>query len=224
MPNKIVEMFDQLSPKYDRINRIVSLGMDARWRKKVASFLPTHKNLSILDLATGTGEQALALLKSGALIESITGIDLSQEMLAIAKQKAPHIQFINADAQNLPFEDNTFDAATFSFGIRNVSDPLLSLKEIYRVLKPKGRTLILEFSLPKHPVRPFFLFYLRYILPPLGALFSQNFSAYRYLNETIERFPAGKAFCDLLEKGGFHNIRAVPMNLGSVTLYIGEKR
>lgn len=218
------KMFDKLSPTYDKINRIVSFGMDRRWRKKVAKFLPPQKNLKILDLATGTGDQALALIQSQASIHSITGIDLSSEMLEIAKRKIPSkMEFIHANAEKLPFKSMSFDAATFSFGIRNVTDPLRSLKEIHRILKPKGRCLILEFSLPPKPIRGFFLFYLRHILPRIAGLISKNYSAYRYLNQTIEHFPSGKDFCLLMKEAGFSRLREVPMNLGSVTLYVGEK-
>ncbi|MGB7978028.1 MAG: bifunctional demethylmenaquinone methyltransferase/2-methoxy-6-polyprenyl-1,4-benzoquinol methylase UbiE [Chlamydiales bacterium] len=218
------KMFDQLSATYDRVNRVVSFGQDLRWRKKLAAFLPPQKNLRILDLATGTGDQALALMQSGASIQSIIGIDLSTEMLEIAKRKIPaKMEFFRADAEKLPFKNMNFDAATFSFGIRNVTDPLRSLKEIYRVLKPKGRCLILEFSLPPKPIRGFFLFYLRHILPRIGGLISRNRSAYRYLNQTIEHFPSGKEFCLLMKEAGFGRLREIPMNLGSVTLYVGEK-
>ncbi len=218
------KMFDRLSPTYDRINRIVSFGMDKRWRKKTTLFLPPHKNLKILDLATGTGDQALALLQSQASIHSIVGIDLSTEMLEIAKRKIPNkIEFLRADAEKLPFKNMNFDAATFSFGIRNVANPLNSLKEIHRVLKPKGRCLILEFSLPPQPIKAFFLFYLRYILPRIAGLISRDASAYRYLNKTIEHFPSGKDFCLLMKEAGFIRLREIPMNLGSVTLYVGEK-
>jgi demethylmenaquinone methyltransferase/2-methoxy-6-polyprenyl-1,4-benzoquinol methylase len=218
------KMFDQISKGYDRTNRIISLGMDLRWRNRVATFLPSKKNLKILDLATGTGDQALALLKSSASIGSMTGIDLSKEMLEIAKQKIPNnMDFIHAVAEKLPFKAASFDAATFSFGIRNVKDPLTSLNEIFRVLKPKGRCLILEFSMPPKPIRFFFLFYLRYILPLIAGLISKNTAAYRYLNQTIEHFPSGKNFCALMKKAGFTRLREIPMNLGSVTLYVGEK-
>jgi demethylmenaquinone methyltransferase / 2-methoxy-6-polyprenyl-1,4-benzoquinol methylase len=218
------KMFDRISPTYDKTNRIVSFGMDQKWRKKVAAFLPPYKNLKILDLATGTGDQALALIKSQASIQSITGIDLSSEMLEIAKQKIPSkMEFIRADAEKLPFQSMSFDAATFSFGIRNVTDPSRSLKEIHRVLKTKGRCLILEFSLPPKPIRGFFLFYLRHILPRIAGLISKNYSAYKYLNETIEHFPSGKDFCLLMKEAGFTRLREIPMNLGSVTLYVGEK-
>ena len=220
----IWKMFDVISPTYDRINRILSLGMDQRWRKQVATHLPPQKNLKILDLATGTGDQALALLNSKASIHSITGIDLSGEMLELAKKKIPgKVEFLRADAEKLPFPSGHFDAATFSFGIRNVNDPLHTMKGIYRVLKPKGRCLILEFSLPPKPIRGPFLFYLRHILPRIGGFLSRKPAAYRYLNQTIEQFPSGKDFCLLMKEAGFTRLREIPMALGGVTLYIGEK-
>lgn len=218
------KMFDIISPTYDRINRILSLGMDRKWRKAAASHLPLQKNLKILDLATGTGDQAIALLQSKASIQSITGVDLSTEMLEIARKKlASKAQFFRADAEKLPFPAAHFDAATFSFGIRNVNTPLTALQEIHRVLKPKGRALILEFSLPPKPIRSFYLFYLRHILPRLGGFLSKKPEAYRYLNETIEHFPSGKEFCLLMKEAGFSRLRALPMALGGVTLYIGDK-
>lgn len=221
---EIWKMFNLISPTYDRTNRIVSLGMDLRWRKKVAQFLPDRKNLSVLDLATGTGDQITALLQSSASIQSITGIDLASKMLEIAKKKLQHrAQLFIADAQKLPFAANHFDATTFSFGIRNVASPLTSLKEIHRVLKPGGRCLILEFSLPPQPIRPFYLFYLRHVLPHLGGFLSKKPDAYRYLNQTIEHFPSGKEFAVLLRTAGFSRLQTVPMALGAVTLYVGEK-
>jgi len=228
MPNPsrqdVWKMFDLISPTYDRVNRILSLGMDKRWRKQVAKHLPCKKNLKILDLATGTGDQILSLLNSKASIGSITGIDLSSEMLAIAKTKLQdRADLILADAEKLTFPDNSFDAATFSFGIRNVPSPLTSLKSIYRVLKPSGKCLILEFSLPPKPIRGFYLFYLRHILPRVGGLLSRKPSAYRYLNQTIEHFPSGKEFGYLMRDAGFSKLTAYPMALGGVTLYVGEK-
>lgn len=223
--NSSWKMFNEIAPTYDRINRILSLGMDRGWRKFVAKHLPQEKNLRILDLATGTGDQLLALFESGASIEKATGIDLAKEMLIIAEKKLKNkkAELLQADAQNLPFADNTFNAATFSFGIRNVPNPLQSLKEIYRTLKPKGKCLILEFSLPPQPIRIFHLFYLRHILPRLGNFLSKQTNAYTYLNQTIETFPSGDAFASLLKAASFKKIEMHPLALSSVTLYIGTK-
>jgi demethylmenaquinone methyltransferase/2-methoxy-6-polyprenyl-1,4-benzoquinol methylase len=222
---EVWKMFDSISSTYDRTNRILSLGMDQRWRKSVAHFLPLRTQLKILDLATGTGDQISALLKSNASIQSVTGIDLSSEMLEIAKKKlSGKADFLLADAEKLPFADASFDAATFSFGIRNVTDPLVSLKDIHRILKPSGRCLILEFSLPPQPIRALYLLYLRHLLPRIGGLISRNPAAYRYLNQTIEHFPSGKDFSALMGKAGFQRLSRVSMSLGGVTLYVGEKQ
>ena len=225
----IWKMFDRISPTYDKVNRILSLGRDRQWRQTVSRFLPEGKNLRLLDLATGTGDQLIALFESSASIASAIGIDLSNEMMEIGKEKIGHktysnrIEWRRADAEELPFEANTFDAATFSFGIRNVTDPRRSLTEIYRTLKPKGRCLILEFSLPPQPMKTFFLLYLRHILPRVGGYLSKAPSAYRYLNQTIETFPSGRSFCQLLQEAKFRHVSLHRMALGAVTLYVGEK-
>ncbi len=230
MPQDSWKMFDAISSTYDRTNRILSFGMDRGWRRKVASFLPQQKQLRVLDIASGTGDQLIALFECGAPIEAAAGIDLSQEMLDLAKQKVEakrywsKIEWLRADAGNLPFPEETFDAATFSFGIRNVPDPFQSLKEIKRILKPNGRALILEFSLPPYPIRPVYLLYLRHLLPRIGGLVSRAPAAYRYLNQTIESFPFGKAFCSLMEQAGFSQVKAHRMAFGAVSLYVGEKR
>lgn len=223
------KMFNQIAPTYDRINRILSFGMDRAWRKKVSQSLPPKKNLRILDLATGTGDQMISLFEHGASIQKASGIDLAKEMLTVAKQKVSlkiykdKVDFFQADAQKLPFPEKTFDAATFSFGIRNVPSPLESLQEIYRVLKPQGRCLILEFSMPPQPIRSAYLLYLRYILPRIGKYLSKSSNAYTYLNQTIETFPTGDAFASIMREASFSKISMVPMALGAVTLYIGVK-
>ena len=226
---EVWKMFDAISPTYDRINRILSLGMDRSWRSKAAEHLPTKENLALLDLATGTADQLIALFDSKASIKSAIGIDLSSEMLSIGKKKIDQkpykekVSLQRGDAEKIPFKDASFHAVSLSFGIRNVIDPLTSMKEIHRVLKKGGKCLILEFSLPPKPIRPFYLFYLRHILPYIGALFSKSKNAYRYLNQTIETFPSGNAFLDLLEKAEFTKKAAYPMAFGAVTLYVAEK-
>jgi demethylmenaquinone methyltransferase/2-methoxy-6-polyprenyl-1,4-benzoquinol methylase len=220
------KIFDQISNTYDQVNRVLSLGQDIGWRRKVAEHLPLKPHLEVLDLATGTADQLIALFKSGVSIQRAVGIDLSEEMLKIGREKIaayPKAKLIHGDAQKIPFPDGSFDATTFSFGIRNVEDPLISLKEIYRVLKPKGRCLILEFSMPPSWFRPIFLLYLRKILPKLGGFLSKNVEAYRYLNRTIESFPCGEAFLSIMKEAGFSSLRSISMNFGGVTLYIGEK-
>ena len=227
--NEIWKMFDQISSTYDSINKILSLGMDRSWRKKAASHLPKKSPLQILDLATGTADQLIALFDHSSSIEKAIGIDLSEEMLSLGRKKIEQkpyrkkIKLIKADAEKLPFKNESFDAATFSFGIRNVASPITALKEIHRVLKPKGVAIILEFALPSYPWRWGHLFYLRHILPRLGALFSKNKEAYTYLNRTIETFPQGPSFCRLLEEAQFQQVKMDKMGLGAVICYLGEK-
>jgi len=224
------KLFDALSERYDRINSILSFGLDRGWRRKTASYLPMKRRLHLLDIASGTGAQLIACFENNGAIRSGVGIDLSNEMLQVAasriegKPYRDRIQFRRADAQSLPFPAYSFDAATCSFGIRNVLDPLAALKEIERVLKPGGRCLILEFSLPPKPLKGPYLFYLRRLLPRIGALLSKHKNAYRYLNETIESFPYGDRFASLLKEADFHAVRIIPMALGAVTLYLGDKR
>jgi demethylmenaquinone methyltransferase/2-methoxy-6-polyprenyl-1,4-benzoquinol methylase len=223
------KMFNQISSTYDRINRILSMGMDRKWRRFAAQNLPPKKNLRVLDLATGTADQMIALFEHGASIQKAVGIDLAQEMLAIAQKKIDakpykdRVEFLHINAEKLPFAEGTFDAATFSFGIRNVPNPLQALQEIYRVLKPQGKCLILEFSLPPEPIRSVYLVYLRQILPRIGGFFSKTPAAYLYLNQTIETFPSGRAFAALLKQASFHKITIHPLALGAVTLYTGVK-
>ena len=191
--------------------------------------MPQQKGLKLLDLATGTGDQLIALFEQKAPLAGAIGIDLSPEMLAIAKEKIAkksywnQIEWQRMDAESLPFAANTFDAVTLSFGIRNMTHPLKTLQEIYRVLKPQGRCLILEFSLPPQPIKSLYLLYLRHLLPRIGGWISKAPAAYRYLNETIETFPSGKTFSLLLKQANFLRATAHPMAFGAVTLYVGEK-
>lgn len=223
------KMFNEIASTYDRVNRIISLGMDQKWRRQVAYNLPVKKNLRILDLATGTGDQLLSLFQHGPAISKASGLDLSEQMLAIAKEKfaktiyKDKTELLHADAQKIPFPNQTFDAVTCSFGIRNVPNPLAMLQEVYRVLKPQGKCLILEFSLPPYPLRGMYLIYLRHILPRVGAFFSSSLQAYTYLNQTIESFPSGDGFAALMRKSNYNKIVLQPMALGAVTLYTGVK-
>ncbi|GAB4188738.1 MAG: bifunctional demethylmenaquinone methyltransferase/2-methoxy-6-polyprenyl-1,4-benzoquinol methylase UbiE [Simkaniaceae bacterium] len=224
------KMFDQISKTYDQTNRVISLGLDTRWRKKAAMHLPKKNKLDLLDLAAGTGDQIFSIFEAHPNKEfSAIGIDLSKEMLRIAQEKLSRknyknqISFQEGDAQNIPFPQEKFDVVTMSFGIRNVMDLSQSFQEMHRVLKKDGRALILEFSLPKFPVRPFHLFYLRRILPLIGQRMSKHQSAYRYLNETIETFPCGKAFSSLMKEAGFSKVDIHSLTLGTVNLYVAYK-
>lgn len=227
---EIWKMFDQISSTYDRVNRVMTFGLDQRWRKKMCQFLPTKTALRILDCATGTGDQIIAMLEQNSEIESVVGIDLAEAMVEIGKQKmakkayADRVTFQVANALQIPFEKNSFDAVTISFGIRNVTDVVEALKEFYRVLKPGGRVLILEGTIPDGKgLKAIHLFYLRHLLPRIGGWISKKGHAYRYLNETIETFPQGDAFCSLMRTAGFTAVKANPLLGGVVTVYQGDK-
>ena len=206
------------------MNRILSFGLDIGWRKKVGALLPQRSNLRVLDLATGTADQVIMLCDSNQNIESAVGMDLSQEMLDIGRTKISRfngkIKLETGDAVALPLEDAQFDAITISFGIRNVADVLASMREMYRVLNDGGKALILEFSLPVNPIVRFaHLFYLRRVLPIVGGLISGDYAAYKYLNTSIEEFPYGAAFCELLREAGFEKVNAHSLTYGIATIY-----
>lgn len=223
----VSQMFNTISPAYDFVNRVLSFGIDSRWRKRVNQHLPDRSDLEVIDLATGTCDQILSLMNSQKIAAAV-GIDLAEEMLQKGRQKIAKSPFHSqielklASALDIPEEDASFDCATMSFGIRNVQGNCLA--EILRVLRPGGKALILEFSTPKNRFIRFFHFlYLRKILPSIGGLISKEKSAYRYLNQTIEAFPSGEDFLSLMREAGFTNAVAYPMTFGVATLYVGEK-
>jgi len=222
---QVQDMFNQISLTYDRTNRLLSLGRDFAWRKALAAKLPPRPHLRLLDLATGTGDQLLALFQKGVSIHQAIGLDIAEEMLKLGRlklQKYP-VQMLFGDAQKIPYANNQFDAITISFGIRNVENPKIALEEMHRVLNVRGRCLILEFSMPPWWIRPFFLLYLRQIVPRLGGLVSKKKSAYQYLNQTIESFPCNERFIAWMQEAGFTNCKQYKMHMGAVSLYIGEK-
>ncbi len=228
---EIWKMFDTISPTYDRVNRWMTFGLDLYWRGKMASFLPLGKNLMLLDCATGTADQALSLLQKSPHIDKIVGIDLSEEMLLQAKKKIQKTAFANkielktASALEIPYADETFHCVTISFGIRNVVDVNACLKEILRVLKPGGKALILETSLPENKLlQKMHGMYLQKILPRIGGWISKQKSAYDYLHQTAESFPSGNTFCELLQKAGFDKTSCNPLTLGVVSIYEAGKR
>jgi demethylmenaquinone methyltransferase/2-methoxy-6-polyprenyl-1,4-benzoquinol methylase len=225
--SKISQMFNAISRRYDQVNRLVSFGIDQKWRKVLASHLPEKSNLKLLDLATGTCDQLLEILETGK-VEKALGIDLAEGMLALGREKIEasglqeKVELKVASALAIPVEENSYDCVTISFGIRNVQGNCL--REIFRVLAPGGRALILEFSLPRNAlVKQMHLFYLRRVLPAVGGLVSKQKSAYQYLNKTIEAFPYGEDFLALMEQEGFVDLRAIPLTMGVATLYVGEK-
>jgi demethylmenaquinone methyltransferase/2-methoxy-6-polyprenyl-1,4-benzoquinol methylase len=226
----IWKMFDQISPRYDLVNHLFSFGADLYWRRKLIRHLPHGKKLRLLDLATGTGDQLLTIVKKAKQVETALGLDLSPEMIRVGQGKiidkpyAHQVTLMEGDATNLYLRNGAVDCVTISFGIRNVVDVEKCLSECFRVLTPSGKLLILEFSLPKNRFFRFFhLGYLRFILPYAAGWITRSTKAYKYLNKTIETFPYGEAFCDKMKKAGFYRVKAYPMTFGVVTLYIGEK-
>jgi demethylmenaquinone methyltransferase / 2-methoxy-6-polyprenyl-1,4-benzoquinol methylase len=224
------KMFDRIAPRYDILNRILSFGLDISWRRRVARCLPDRKDLKVLDLATGTGDLPLSLLSNSQNIASIVGLDMSPEMLAIAERKIAKqnlrnvIGLVHADAVEIPFADNSFDAVTIAFGIRNVPDINIALREMYRVLKPAGKIIILEFSLPENIVmKTLFLLYLKTFVPVVGAIISGDYKAYRYLNKTVETFLSRKELCLLMQNAGFMNVNIIPMTSCIACIYCGDK-
>lgn len=222
------DMFNSIAASYDKINRILTVGIDIYWRRAVRSFLPPKKDLILCDLATGTADQILSLKK--ASISHFYGYDIAEGMLSIGRRKikkahlSSKVTLARASALEIPLNDNSTDFVTMSFGIRNVEDPLRCLEEIYRILRPGSSFCILEFSLPTSPLlRGLYLFYLRKILPKIGRLFSRSSRAYTYLNRTIETFPYGKEFTALIETAGFASISAKTKMFGVVSYYTGIK-
>jgi demethylmenaquinone methyltransferase / 2-methoxy-6-polyprenyl-1,4-benzoquinol methylase len=225
----VAEMFDQIAHRYDLLNRLLSFGRDIAWRKQFVKQLPAANELRVLDLATGTADVLLTLGRD-ARIGSGAGLDMSTGMLRYAAQKltsagyAERFPLVLGDAGCLGIQSGQFDVVTISFGIRNVSRFEEALREMHRVLKPGGHALIMEFSIPANPYfRPLYLFYLRHILPRLGGLLSGDPYAYRYLNQTIETFPYGAAFCEIMKKTGFTEVESHPLTFGIATLYAGHK-
>ncbi len=222
-------MFNRISSTYDRLNHLLSFGIDLYWRRKIARYLPCHLPCRILDCATGTADQLIVLMKKAHPHSTAVGIDPAIQMLEIGKVKVDRFSFRNrmtlmeGRADQLPLEDHSFDFISMSFGIRNVVDVVTTLKEMKRVLKPGGTLAILEFSLPLNPfVKALHLFYLRHVLPRIGKLVSHDVQAYSYLGQTIETFPCNQDFCRLLEQSGFAICEAHPLTWGIVTIYVAR--
>ncbi|TDJ04434.1 MAG: bifunctional demethylmenaquinone methyltransferase/2-methoxy-6-polyprenyl-1,4-benzoquinol methylase UbiE [Deltaproteobacteria bacterium] len=223
------KIFDEIARSYDFLNHFLSFGIDIYWRQKFLGALPNLDKINALDLATGTGDVALILVKDKR-VEKVTGIDRSKGMVDIGRKKVEDKNLTNkitlelGDGVEIPFADETFDLVTISFGIRNFSDHKRSIQNIHRVLKPRGKVAIMEFSLPKNKLmRALYLFYFRNILPRIGNLLSGHGDAYTYLNKTVEDFPYGQEFSDLLSEAGFKNVSHKAYTFGVATLYQGEK-
>lgn len=225
---QVAEMFNNISKKYDFLNHFLSLGIDITWRKKAIKMLAKDRPKLILDIATGTGDFAIEALALKP--DRVVGVDISEGMLSegrkkIAKRKLDHLIDLQlGDSERLLFEDNKFDAVIVSFGVRNFENLEKGLKDMHRVLKPGGKTVIVEFSKPKKfPMKQGYNFYFKYILPQIGKLVSKDNAAYTYLPESVQAFPDGEDFLAVLKKVGFKHTQCRPLTFGISSIYIGEK-
>jgi demethylmenaquinone methyltransferase/2-methoxy-6-polyprenyl-1,4-benzoquinol methylase len=220
-------MFGRIAARYDLANRLLSGGRDVAWRRRLVSAASRGSPPDVLDLATGSGDVALALARALPDTSKIVGADFCAPMLREAERKRgstlPQLTFREADALGLPFPDASFDVVTIAFGLRNFADRPKGLGEIRRVLRPGGRLLVLEFSQPFRAFRPIYLFYLRRVLPRLAGWVTGDRAAYSYLNDSIESFPGRDALAGELAAAGFSAVTAVPMTLGIVALHEGSK-
>ena len=225
---EVAEMFNNISKRYDFLNHFLSLGIDKIWRKKAIAELKEINPIRILDIATGTGDFALAALKINP--KEVVGIDISEGMLAVGKEKMIAKKVDNiitmqlGDSENLPFEDNYFDGLTVGFGVRNFENLEKGLTEMLRVIRPGGKAIILEFSKPKNfPIKQVFGFYSKYFIPFFGKNISKDEKAYAYLPESVQAFPEGENFKAILTKVGYKNVTSKLVSGGIATIYIGRK-
>ena len=226
---QVATMFDNISPKYDLLNRVLSFGIDTYWRKRAIALLKPEKPRRILDIATGTADFAIEALRLNP--DKVVGVDISAGMLAygrekLAKKNLGHkIELQLADSEKLPFADNSFDAVIVSFGVRNFENLERGLTDMNRVLRTGGTCVVLEFSKPRRfPMKQLYDFYSYRILPTIGRLVSRDDSAYRYLPESVRAFPDGTDFTGVMERAGFGATRAVPLTFGICSIYTGKKK
>lgn len=225
---QVTEMFDTISNEYDGLNRVISFGIDVKWRNKVVKIVSDKNPENILDIATGTGDLAISLTATNA--KKIIGLDISDGMLEVGRRKIQSkkldgiISMVIGDSEDLPFDDNTFDAITVAFGVRNFENLEKGLAEILRVLKPNGVFVILETSVPTNPIYKFgYNIHCKFILPMVGKLFSKDKTAYNYLSESASVFPYGEALNNILRKIGFINVEDRPQTMGVATIYTASK-
>jgi len=225
---QVAEMFDNISPKYDLLNHLLSGGVDIYWRKRAIKLLKKRQPKVILDIASGTGDFAIEALSLNP--EKIVGVDISEGMLAVGREKIKKlgkqdiITLQSGDSESLSFADNYFDAVIVSFGVRNFQNLLAGLTEMNRVMKSDGMCVVVEFSKPKSfPFKQFYNFYFKYILPLIGKTVSKDSSAYTYLPESVQAFPDGEDFLEIYKKAGFKNTKCIPLTFGICTIYTGQK-
>lgn len=226
---QVTQMFDTISENYDGLNRVISFGIDVKWRKKVVKAIAATNPENALDIATGTGDLAIQMAEAMPKAK-VTGLDISPGMLEVGKNKVKEkdlesrIEMVIGDSEALPFDDNSFDAITVAFGVRNFEDLEKGLSEIYRVLKPGGIFVVLETSVPvKFPFKQGYQLYSKTLLPLIGRIFSKDRSAYAYLSESASVFPFGEAFNNILQKIGFIQVENKPQTFGVATIYKASK-
>ncbi|NLI36992.1 MAG: bifunctional demethylmenaquinone methyltransferase/2-methoxy-6-polyprenyl-1,4-benzoquinol methylase UbiE [Bacteroidales bacterium] len=226
---QVEQMFDHIAPAYDRLNHLLSLGIDKGWRKKAIATLRPYQPKTMMDVATGTGDFALLAAKE-LKPHQLIGTDISEGMIAVGKEKIQKagmegtISFACEDCCHLSFEDNIFDAITVAFGVRNFADLDQGLREMHRVLRPSGRLVILELTAPDHfPMKQLFTIYSSVIIPTLGKLLSKDNKAYHYLPQTIQAFPQGEVMKGILQKAGFSDVNFKRLTFGICTLYTANK-
>jgi demethylmenaquinone methyltransferase / 2-methoxy-6-polyprenyl-1,4-benzoquinol methylase len=226
---QVEQMFDKIAPKYDLLNRVLSLGIDVSWRKKALGYLLPHHPQNLLDVATGTADVAIMAAKM-LQPKQIIGIDIANQMLDFGRQKISQqildsiITLETGDSEQLRFADNSFDAVTVAFGVRNFEHLERGLSEMNRVLRPGGQVVILEFSKPHiFPFKQLYNAYFKYVLPLVGRLTSRDMRAYTYLFESVQAFPEGDQFLSILTHTGFKNTRCERLTLGICSIYTAEK-
>jgi demethylmenaquinone methyltransferase / 2-methoxy-6-polyprenyl-1,4-benzoquinol methylase len=225
---QVATMFNNIAPKYDFLNHFLSLGIDVLWRKKAINLLRSQKPKQILDIATGTADFAFEALKLNP--DKVTGVDISEGMLSIGKEKivkrnlSHKIELMKGDSESLPFKENTFDAVIVAFGVRNFENPLKGLQEMNRVLDNEGTAVILEFSRPKaFPVKQIYNLYFTKILPFIGKMVSKDHAAYTYLPESVNAFPDGQDFLNIMSEAGFKDVKQIKLMFGIASIYSGKR-
>lgn len=225
---QVAKMFNNIAPKYDLLNHTLSMGIDILWRKKAVKILKKLQPKKVLDIACGTGDFAIEDLKSGAT--EVIGLDISEGMVDVGIRKvnkkglADKVSLRVGDSENIPFEENSFDGITVGFGVRNFENLEKGLSEMHRVLNPEGQLIVLEFSKPKKfPIKHLYFFYFKFILPKIGRLVSKDQTAYTYLPDSVNAFPDGEKFTDILEKVGFKSTKIIPCSFGIASIYVGTK-
>ena len=229
-PARIAGMFDAIAWRYDRLNHLLSAGLDKRWRRRAVRELRLTASDRVIDVCSGTADLAIESAGRDSGPRAVVGVDFSAAMLAIGLDKirraglASRVSLARGDAMALPFADAAFDAGTIAFGIRNVADPVAGCRELWRVLRPGGRIAILEFGMPETAVlAALYAWYFRHVLPRIGRLISRHSDAYEYLPASVAAFPSGTAFVTILQQAGFRDVRCVRLAVGAVYLYLAGR-